>query len=563
MARGMKQKAAFASPSRKGFPSLSGLVRKFFAESFFRNSAALVIDLGIGAVCGYGSLTILTHIFSKNDIGLSATAVSACSLLCFITEFGVSYSLPRFMPTAKNRAAMVNTVLTAVLVATMIGAVIFLALPYAKKLFPLGGLAFGIAFVLTACAQAAQQVLSTALVADRAADRMVIAGIIPGLSRLAAPEALSFLGALGSFVARVVADFVGVIVFGTLLVRRGHRFRPSVDIAESRDLIKFSAGMYVANIVGGVPQLILPLIVLSRVGATPAAYWSIAMSIGALLYSLPGAVNSALLPEVSFRPVERRTLLRRAASMSTILVAPTLVVAFVVAPFVLGIFGKSYVSGALVPLRWLIVAGFITIVNYVASAVLLMAKKSTMITIGSFVQAITVLGLVMLWATNVTQIAIAWTVGTAAYTMLYCLFAFLAIREVGGRWENLGGALPVPVDAATSAELTATSQLRALNMLTTLAEQQRTVDTYKPYHSLVTVSQGLFSVGAFRAAERQRQELMRDAGLSRKAAAPIEDRGHRQAFELLFKMAELQRTEADGPGNDRRRSPRDRSGPRE
>jgi O-antigen/teichoic acid export membrane protein len=564
MARSTEQKAALAGPSKPGRSALFGLVRKLLSESFFRNSAALVIDIGIGAVCGYGSLTLLTRIFSKSDIGLSATAVSACSLICFITEFGVGYSLPRFLPTAKNRAAMVNTVLTAVLAATMTGALIFLTLPYAKKLFPLGGLAFGIAFVLTACFQAGQSVLSTALVADRAADKMVIAGTIPSISRLAAPAALSSLGALGSFVSRVVADFVGVIVFGRMLIRRGHHFRLGVDIPETKDLIKFSAGMYVANIVGGVPQLILPLIVLARVGATPAAYWSIAMSIGALLYSLPGAVNSALLPEVSFRPTERRALLRRAAYLSTAIVAPALVVAFVSAPFVLDIFGESYASGALGPMRWLIVAGFITIVNYVASAVLLMAKKSVMITIGSLVQAISVLGLVMLWATNVTQIAIAWTVGTAAYTILYCFFAFLAVREVGGRWENLGGPQSVPVDAASRAALTATSQQRALGMLTTLAEQQRPVDTYKPYHLSVTASQGLFSIAAFRAAERQRQELMRNADPPREARAPIEDREHREAFELLFKMAEQQRTEAGSPGNgDVRRSREDRSGPRE
>lgn len=559
MVRLVDQKAALAGPSKPGRFSLFGLARRLMAESFFRNSAALVIDIGIGAVCGYGSLTLLTRIFSKNDVGLSATAVSACSLICFITEFGVGYSLPRFLPTAKNRAAMVNTVVTAVLVATGIGAVVFLTLPYAKKLSPLGGLAFGIAFVLTACFQSVQAVLSTTLIADRAADKMVIAGTIPSVARLAAPAALSSLGALGSFVSRVVADFVGVIVFGRMLVRRGHHFRLSVDIGETRDLIKFSAGMYVANIVGGVPQLILPLIVLSRVGPTPAAYWSISMAIGALLYSLPGAVNSALLPEVSFRPTERRALLRRAAYLSTVLVVPTLVIAFVSAPFVLNIFGKSYASGALGPLRWLIVAGFITIVNYLASAILLTAKKSTMITIGSLVQAISVLGLVLLWATNVTQIAIAWTIGTAAYTILYCLFAFLAVREVGGRWENLGGTQAVPVDTAKSAELTATSQQRALSMLETMADQQHAVDMY----ASVTASQVLFSVAAFRAAEQQRQEFMTRPDPARKAAAPIEDRGHRKAFELLFKMAELQRTAAGSAGDDLRRSPEDRSRPRE
>lgn len=408
MARHAPQEAVLASPPKRGSSSLLGLAKKFLAESLFRNAGALVIDIGIGAVCGYGSLTLLTHVFSKNDIGLSATAVSACSLICFITEFGIGYSLPRFLPTAKNREAMINTVFTVVLVATVIGAAIFLALPYARNLAPLGGLTFGVVFVVTAAFQSSQAVLSTVLIADRAADKMVVFGAIPAVSRLAAPEVFSFLGALGSFVSRIIADFVGVAVFGALVHKRGHHLRLKIDVGETRELVKFSAGMYTANLVGGIPQLILPLIVLSRVGATPAAYWSIAMAIGALLYQVTGAVNSALLPEVSFRPMERRALLRRATMMSSALMVPTLTIAFFVAPFVLSIFGKSYAAGALVPLRWLIITGFITIVNYLGSSILFIAKKSTWITLGSLVEAVTMLGLVLLWATNVTQIAIAW-----------------------------------------------------------------------------------------------------------------------------------------------------------
>ena len=103
MVRPAPQETVSASPSKRGSSPLLKLVRKFLGESLFRNSAALVLDLGIGAVCGYGALTILTHVFSKNDIGLSATAVAACSMICFITEFGIGYSVPRFLATAKNR----------------------------------------------------------------------------------------------------------------------------------------------------------------------------------------------------------------------------------------------------------------------------------------------------------------------------------------------------------------------------------------------------------------------------------------------------------------------------
>ena len=519
------------------------LARRFFAESLFKNSAFLIVNLAVGAVCGYGSLTLLTRVFSVREIGLSATAVSACSLVTFITQFGVTYSLPRYLPTAKNRTEMINTMLTTVLLSTLLGSVIFLALPYARNLFALGGLLFCVAFVATCCLQAGQTVVSTVLIADRSADKVATYGMIPNLARLAAPAAFSSLGALGAFLARVIADLFGFVTFGALLVRKGHRFRPTIDVAVTKEIAKFSAGMYVANIIGGMPQLLLPLIVLSRVGAQQTAYWSIAISIGALLFSLPSTVTQALLPEVSLRPAERRMLLRRSTYLITIIVVPALVIGFAAAPYLLALFGRNYVTGTLVPLRWLIIAGLITMLNYVTGAILFIAKKSTMITIVNVVDAIIVLGLVSVWATNVTQVAIAWVIGDIGNTVLFGFFAFVALREVGWRWEDLGRTVE-PDAPRTPASLSATSQMRAVGKLVTLAEQQNAVDMFRPYHNSLTDSQGLFSIVALQAAERQRQRFIDESEAfpgdapqtpAQSAAA------QQQAFDLLFALAARQR----------------------
>jgi O-antigen/teichoic acid export membrane protein len=415
------------------------IARRFFSESLFKNSAFLIINLGVGAVCGFGSLALLTHVFTVGDVGLSATAAAACSLVISVTQFGVTWTLPRYLPTAKDRTTLINTLLTAVVMAAALGSVIFLALPYAKKLWVLGGVAFDIVFVIAACLTAAQTVLSVILVADRSSDKLAVLGLIPNVGRVAAPPALSFLGGLGAFIARMIAGLFGVIPIGVLLARRGHRFRVSLDRGVVRDVAKFSVGMYVATLVGSVPQLVLPLIVLSRVGAQQTAYWSISISIGALLFSLPSVITQALLPEVSLRRTERRALLARSARVSTALIVPMLLIAFFCAPIGLAVFGRAYVSGTLVPLRWLIIAGFITMLNYASGAILFIAKKSTMMTIVNGINAVVVLGLVAFWATNVADVAIAWTIGDICNTVFFGLFALLALRQVGGRWEELGG----------------------------------------------------------------------------------------------------------------------------
>ena len=519
---------------------LPGLARRFLAESLFKNSTFLVMNLGISALCGYGSLALLTRIFSTRDVGLTAAAVSGCTLITTVSLLGITYSVPRYLPTTKNRTVMINTLLTAVLLVTVLGSVIFLALPYAKNLLVLGGWLFGLAFVLATCIQAATTLLATVLIADRSSDKVATYGAIPNLLRLGAPPAFAFLGGLGCFLARVVSEVVNVVMYAGVLVRRGHRFRPALSMDVAREMAGFSTGMYIANIVGGLPQMLLPLIAISRVGSQQAAYWSIAISIAAILYSLPSTVTSALLPEVAFRPAERRQLLRRAALLIAGAVTPALVIAFICAPIALAVFGHGYTSGTLTAVRWLIAAGFITMLNAVTGAILFIAKKSTMMTIVNVVDAVIVIGMVAFWATNATDMAISWAVGDVGNTLLIGVFAFFAVRQVGGHWEKLGEG-QVPSASEPPEALSETSQQSAaVDMLATVAEQQHGVETYRPYRPSLTDSSGLFSIVAVRAAERQR-EL---AGGGSSPESPVFEsvaETHRRALELLFSMAEQQR----------------------
>jgi hypothetical protein len=282
------------------------------------------------------------------------------------------------------------------------------------------------------------------------------------------------------------------------------------------------------------------------------------MSIAAILYSLPSMVTSALLPEVSLRPAERPQLLRRATMLIGAVVTPALVIAFFAAPIALAAFGHGYTGGTLPVLRWLIAAGFITMLNAVTGAILFIAKKSTMLTIVNIVDAIIVLGLVTFWATNATDIAISWAVGDVGNTVLFGIFAFLAIREVGWRWDKLGGEQPASTDVAPEQASADSGQL-ALDLLFNLAEQQRAGDMYRVYSPVLASTQtNLFSVAAMRAAERERDRQVSGAA-ARSAKAPDEPADTpEQGLNLLFSMAEQQRrasTRGEDPYGPRRRPP--------
>jgi O-antigen/teichoic acid export membrane protein len=525
-------------------------MRKLNVDSLFKNSAFLIGNLLLTSVCGFGSLTLLTHIFPVQAVGVSATAISSCVLVESITQFGLSYSLPRFLPTASNRATLVNTALTTVLLSTTLVSVIFLTLPYARGLFVLGGWLFAALFILAACVLAAETILSTVLVADRAADKMAAASVVPNLLRLAAPPALAAIGNLGSFVSRVTSDSLSCAIFAALVAKRGHRFRPQLDFTGTREIVRFSGGMYLAGIVGGLPQLLLPLIVFSRVGATNAAYWGIAMSVATTLFQLPSMITQALLPEVSHGTADRGHLIRRSALLVIAIVLPALVVVFCFASTGLAIFGHSYVIGSAGPLRWLVIAALITMLNSVAGTILLLAKKSLTMSVVNVVNAVVILGMVLLWARNVNEIAISWVVGDVCNTLFFFLSAFLALHEVNWRWENLGGTQAESAVTALPLSRTVTRGLPALDLLMAIAEQQQETRNYFPRQYPLTDSGGLYTVMALQAAERQRAEFLKTTGSSNRLdrsttkaprQRPGADPQHAQAFDVLFRMAERQR----------------------
>jgi O-antigen/teichoic acid export membrane protein len=455
-------------------PAAQSPIQRLGNESLFRNSASLVMNLALGAGCGYGALLLLTRLFSVQAVGLSAAAAAASALIVFVMQFGINMSLPRFLPESQSRDGLINTVITIIIPATLLGAVVYLTLPFAGKLYALGGWLFGVVFVIGASVQAGEAVLQTILIADRSSGKVAVGNVIPNLVKLAAPMVFVVLKTTGVYVSRIIADVVGFTVFGILVARRGHRFRPSLSMAAIRDLGKFSIGMYMASLMGSLPLLVVPIIILSRFGSRQSAYWSIAIAIASLLYQLPGTVAQALLPEVASRPSDRRLLMRRSAAVIVTMFIPVLIVAYIAAPFILSIFGRSYAAQGTDTLRWLIVAGLITILNYVTGAVLFLAKKTLIITIINFIDAVIVLGMTSVWANGIQDVAISWVVGDISNTVLFALFAFIALHQVRGRWEDLGGPrAKATLSIAGSPTLTMNPQQRGIEALVMLAEAQR------------------------------------------------------------------------------------------
>jgi hypothetical protein len=230
-----------------------------------------------------------------------------------------------------------------------------------------------------------------------------------------------------------------------------------------------------------------------------------------------------------------------------VLVVPILLIAYFAAPIVLKLFGQTYVAGTIGPLRWLIVAGFVTMLNYVTGTVLFLAKKSLLITVVNVLDAVLVIGMAIVWATNAEGVAISWVVGDVANTVCFGVFALFALREVGGRWEDLGEKYVQPVAPTRLREkwryAPTGAQLRTVDVLLALAEDQRVASQYEERERYpMTSPSGMFSIMALRRAEEERRPRAEPAATARHVPPPEPSTAAQMSgLDALFKMAERQR----------------------
>jgi O-antigen/teichoic acid export membrane protein len=454
-------------------------VRQLFRESLIRNSAFLGTNIVLGTVTGLGALILLTRLYPVRAIGLSAAVLSATGLITAISQLGLNYSLVRFLPRTTRRADMINSALTATLLVALVASVIFLVLPSAAKLYALGGMAFAAVFLVSTGLVAGGSQLQNVFVADRAAGKLVRANVFNSVARLAAPVVFVSVGVAGAYIAQgVVPPAVEFAVLVVMLARRGQRFRPLLSASATRDLRRFSVGTYIAGLIGGLPMMVLPLVILSRFGASQSAYWYTAIAGASVLFSLPGAVSQALLAEASHRPSARQALIRKSAILITVVMVPALLCAYLTAPLGLALLGHHYEAGALATLRWLIIAAAMSSVNYISGTILYLAKKAFAIAAINTVDAIVVLWLAMTWAHSAEDVAKAWVIGEVCNVVLFIACAAFALHQVHGRWEALGGdedaAAPPAVQRTTSRE----SQQAGLDMLLSLATHEMTGPVY-------------------------------------------------------------------------------------
>jgi O-antigen/teichoic acid export membrane protein len=293
------------------------VISKLRKDEMTWNSLFLILNTGLMAGTGFLFWIVATRLFTRDDVGVGSTLINASSLIAQLALLGLGVGMSRFLPSARNRDALISSGLALVAMAGAFGAIVYILLaslvaPQLEFVSKSPLLILG--FAGATGALAVNTLTDNVFIALRKAKYTVfVDGVVGGFGKIALAFVLVAVGAYGFFLASSIALTLAaatslVIIFMVMRVR--------VDLRDPvkalKPLIRFSGANYIGTVINLVVGLISSVILLRRLGADSVAIYSVVLQMTQIMYTAGIALEQTFLTEGSQPGADIPKLRRRA-----------------------------------------------------------------------------------------------------------------------------------------------------------------------------------------------------------------------------------------------------------
>jgi O-antigen/teichoic acid export membrane protein len=435
-----------------GIP-VKDLVKKLFNEDLFRNSFYIMFSTGTMAAFGFIFWLVVAHLYKPDQLGIASTLVSSMIFISYLSLLGFNNAILRFLPLSKNRNEQIDTSIILVALSAVIvsSAFVLFAPHFSVKLDILRtNLFYSISFVVMCVGASLNLIADNIYIAYRSAGyNFVLDGIIGGGIQLIIPFLAIGLGSYGIYAAQGSSTFVAMVLSFIFLYRRFH-YQPRIKINEEIliNVLHYSLWSYTSSLLSILPTIVLPIIILNKLGAAAAGYYYLAYMMANVLFSIAYAVSQSLFAEGSYGERELIQLAKRALLFLAATVIPASIILGGAGPFVLDIFGKTYGSNARDVVMILAATGPFLAINVLGNVILSIEKKLKTLSVVSFIYAAFICVFAYLWATKgLAWIAFSWLAGNIlSAALIFSIIIFqhkqkaklhsLSLRKRNGMFES-------------------------------------------------------------------------------------------------------------------------------
>lgn len=404
---------------------IPGYLHRAKSDSLVRNSFYIMASTVVTAGMGYVFWAIAAHAFTSAEVGIASAVISLCSVTALLTYLGSSAMLIERLSASEHssnwtaflvRVCLVTAGATAVVTAVAVPVLVVISHDY--RLF-LGTAPRILVAIVGATAWTLVNLLGAAFIAARRAGRFLCIQTLVSASKLlfVLPLAAAGLGAAGLVGAWAAGAVLGVGVGAVWLVPRmelgrppGPRPRRKTSVPPGgppvqgtyhrhrRPSALFSGAFmwrllaqHLTSVGGTVTPLILPILVVLRLGVTQNAYFYITWMLGGIFFIVSPSVSSAVFAEGVRAHSDLRGVVAKALRVITIMLLPAVAVMIVGGRFILGLFGVAYAAAGYGLLVLLAAAALPDAVSNVAVAVFRVTHRlgySTVLNLGILVSTL-------------------------------------------------------------------------------------------------------------------------------------------------------------------------------
>ncbi|MEU7039967.1 lipopolysaccharide biosynthesis protein [Streptomyces varsoviensis] len=345
----------------------------------FRNAYALMLNTGISASLGMGYWLVAARYYSADSVGQGSAAIAAMKLLAGLTAVTLTGALARFIPIAGRATARLvfRTYAGSSVVVAVAATVFLLTLNFWGPSYRfLHGPLHGFGFIIAVVAWSLLTLQDGVLTGLRSAMWVPVGNTVFSAAKLALLVGLSAaIPTTGVFVAWVAAIAVSVLPLGWLVFRRlvprhVERTMRTARPVTYREMGRFLAGDYTGSLFSLAVVYLVPVIVAAQVSSADNAYFYITTTIGGTVNLLAINMGASLTVEGSHDPARLAENCRAALRRMARIMLPVCLLLFVLAPYILKVFGAGYAEAATPLLRWFAVGAALRVVMEVYFAVL-------------------------------------------------------------------------------------------------------------------------------------------------------------------------------------------------
>lgn len=412
-------------------------IRRQITDPLYRNSLFLIASTAVTAGLGFFFWMVVARYYTEAEVGLGAAIISAISLLALISTLGLNVALIRFLPKAEKPVDLINSCFTlSGIVALAVAAIFIAGLNHWSPAFYFirENAIFSTAFVVFTIFWTLSGIMDFIFIARRRAEFALSKNTIFSLLKIP----LAVLLVLYFHAFGIVASWgLGIgfaLVISLLLflpkVQNLYKPVPKINLGILKDIWRYSAGNYCANLLGAAPALILPIMVVNLLGAEQNAYFYVAWMIASLLYAIPTAVSRSLFAEGSHFDAPLGVNVRRSYRFIFLLLIPAIVILFLVGKWLLMLFGEAYSANAWM-LLWILVMSSIPIgiTNVYGSILRVQGRMRELVALATFTTFAVLIGsYFVVPTTGIIGIGYVW-IAAHGVVAVYVVLALKAFRH--------------------------------------------------------------------------------------------------------------------------------------